>query len=622
MGSNTNDFINQWLLKYQLPVFKYERIASVINTFVAVVILIYNYGFYLSEDDIRVLLSVLDVIVFVYCISYLLRIIFSTNRFKFFKSTFIEGTFLLYIAFNGLFHYFFGVRLVEEFLKSFWIENPFLQYVNYLFFCLFILICIEITKSSSALSEFKIKPSTTFIFSFILLILLGTFGLMLPACSVGVDESMSFLDALFTSVSASCVTGLAVVDTGQFFTFKGKIVILLLAQLGGIGIVSFATFFATFLSKGVSLKHKTIIQDVLSSEDLSSATGLLRKVIFLTLLIEALGSIFIFFSWDSNLVFNNLFQKIFYSIFHSISAFCNAGFSLFPDSLNTYIVSDETTEFNASGMVIDLRHMYGLHIVIGFIIIFGSFGFTTIEEIFSPKKIADRFRNPWKKYSIGTSISLYSTVILILIGMVAVFFLEIDELREDRTLFESLVASFFQSVTTRTAGFNSMDFGSMKPSTIIVMIFLMFIGAAPGSTGGGIKSSTFYVLLLSSIGIIRGQERIVVRKRTISDDNIKRSYSIFMFAAIYNLVAIFVLTITELDNPNIDILPLVFEQISAFGTAGLSMGITGELSSIGKVIIILSMYIGRVGTLTLALALSSTVQTNKFQYPEAHVMVG
>ncbi|MBB6460685.1 TrkH family potassium uptake protein [Flammeovirga kamogawensis] len=621
MSSNTNDFINQWLLQYQEVVYKYERRISLLVTLIAVGLVFYRYGFYLTTEEIESVVTVLGFIFVVYELAYLARFIFSNHRLTFLKSTWIEGCLLTLLTFNGLMYSFFGIRIIQQLFRLLWLDNPFQSYANFLFLYLIILIGIETTKISVAFSELKIKPSTTFISSFIFLILFGTFCLMLPGASVG-ESSMGFLDAIFTSVSASCVTGLAVVDTGQFFTFKGKIVILFLAQVGGIGIVSFATFFATFMSKGVSLKHKTIIQDVLSSEDLSSATGLLRKVIFLTLLIESLGAVFIYFSWDRSLVFDNHFQKVFYSIFHSVSAFCNAGFSLFPDSLNTYILSSDTTQFNTPNTVVDLRHMYGLHLVIGIIIIFGSFGFTTIEEIFSPAKIKDRIKNPWKKYSIGTSISLYSTILLILLGMVAVFFLEIDQLREDRTLLESLIASFFQSVTTRTAGFNSMDFGSMKPSTIIVMIFLMFIGAAPGSTGGGIKSSTFYVLLLSSIGIIRGRQRMVVRKRTISDDNIKRSYSIFMFAVIYNMVAIFLLTITESGNSNIEILPLVFEEVSAFGTAGLSMGVTGELSSLGKVIIILSMYIGRVGTLTLALALSSTVKTNNFQYPEAHVMVG
>ncbi|WP_281614171.1 potassium transporter TrkG [Flammeovirga sp. SubArs3] len=611
MRTGTKDFINQWLFKYQTTVFRYERLSSIVTSFVAIVLVIFEYGFYLEKTDMLFIRSIIPFLFFVYITNYFLRIIFTNYRWNYIKSTWVEGSFLALITFIGLFHFFVGFHFDPE-------SNA--NYRHFLFGALVFLVLVESTKASVILSQFKIKPSTTFIFSFIFLILFGTFCLMLPKSTIG-ETSMNFLDALFTSVSASCVTGLAVVDTGQYFTEKGQLVILLLAQLGGIGIVSFATFFATFMSKGVSLKHKTIIQDVLSSEDLSSATGLLRKVIFLTLLIEILGAIAIFFAWDSSLEFNSMTQKVCYSIFHSVSAFCNAGFSLFPDSLNTSITGDDTTRFFHHG-IIDLRHMYGLHMVIGIIIIFGSFGFTTIEEIFSPKKIKDRLKNPWKKYSIGTSISLYSTIILIIVGMLTVFFLEIDSLREDRSLVESLIAAFFQSVTTRTAGFNSMDFGSMRPATILVMIFLMFIGAAPGSTGGGIKSSTFYLLLLSSIGIIRGQERIVVRKRTISDDNIKRSYSIFMFALIYNMVALFILSITELDNPNIDILPLIFEQISAFGTAGLSMGITGELSSIGKVVIILSMYIGRVGTLTLALALSSTVNTNSFKYPEAHVMVG
>ncbi|GAA4836924.1 TrkH family potassium uptake protein [Algivirga pacifica] len=581
--------------------------------------LVYRYGFYLSEEEIRGVERNVDGIFAIFTTIYTLRVVTSLHWKAYLRSTWLEGLVNSIVLFHGVARYVGGVNILRYLQESSAMTD--LAYQHYISVYLLIFILIEVAKGSTLIARLDIKPATTFIFSFVVLILLGTFLLMLPTATI-TQHSMPLLDALFTAVSASCVTGLAVVDTGQFFTFKGQLVILFLAQVGGIGIVSFATFFATFLSKGVNLKHQSIIQDFLSSEDLSSATSLLRRVIFLTLLIEFIGGVAIFLSWSEELQFNSLSDKIFYSVFHSISAFCNAGFSLFSDSLNTYMYSDETTAFIQEGMLIDIRRMYGFHLVIAVLIIFGSMGFTTIEDVLSPSRLKLRLKQPWKGWKIGTRMTIVSTVLLLILGTIAVMLLEIEQLRQDKSITEALITAFFQSVTTRTAGFNTMDFGSMKQSTIIVMMFLMFIGAAPGSTGGGIKCTTFYVLVLSAIGDIRGQKNIVINRRTISPMVVRKAYSLLVFSMTYNVMAIFLLTITEEGNANIGILELAFEQISAFGTAGISMGITGDLSSWGKVIIILSMYIGRVGTLTLALALSSRVYTNSFQYPEEHVMVG
>lgn len=613
--------INKYLYDWGKTVTPILSTIAGINAFVSLMVLVYRYGFILSDEELFSLFRGLDIMFAVFAILYLVRYLLSLNRIAFLRSTWIEGFLNIFIVIHGIVNYVFDYKLLYFLAEWMDKDTATLQYQHVLSIYLMILVLTEITKISTYISHLSIKPSVTFIFSFILLISVGTGLLMLPKATEG-PYSMNFLDALFTSVSASCVTGLAVVDTGQFFTFKGHLVILFLAQVGGIGIVSFATFFATFLSKGVGLKHQSIIQDFLSSEDLSSATSLLRRVIIITLSIEFIGFIGVYLSWNEELIFDSTAQKVFYSLFHSVSAFCNAGFSLFPDGLNTSILSDATTEFNQIGMSIEIRRMYGLHLVIAFLIIFGSMGFTTIEDLFTPSTWINRVKAPWKNMKIGTKMALYSNILLLILGTIVVMVLEFDELKHDKTIVEALITAFFQSVTTRTAGFNTMDFGSMSDATIIIMMFLMFVGAAPGSTGGGIKCTTFYVLLLSAISDIRGQERIVIGRRTISNSVIRKSYSLFMFATTYNILAIFLLSMSESGNPDISILQIAFEQVSAFGTAGISMGITSDLSSLGKVIIIISMYIGRVGTLTLALALSSTVNTNKYRYPEDHVMVG
>lgn len=623
--------LNKLLYGWKDGTLRFVRVISVINVLIAILHLIYRYGFILTQFEIDNIYSNLDVVFFVFALIYLTRLLFAIHRVDHLKKTWFEALLIVFILINGIANKVFDFKIIVYYLELFSSFNPEKSHQDILSLYLTVLVGLETIKISTRIAELNFKPAATFIFSFVILILIGTALLMLPAMTYGTPEmsyreSMPFLDALFTSVSASCVTGLAVVDTGTYFTFKGQLVIMFLIQLGGIGIVSFATFFATFLAKGVGIKHQSIIQDFLSSESLISAKALLRKVIIITVTIELAGFILIFFSWDEGLHFKSLSQKLFFSLFHSVSAFCNAGFSLFESGLYTDMLATDTPLFNGDYDV-SVKKMYLLHFIIAILIILGGIGFGTIEDVLTPSKIKDRVLHPWKDLKISSRIAIQTTAVLIILGTIGFMVLESHQLR-DRTIVEALNTAFFQSVTCRTAGFNTMHFGGspdeipLQNSTIILCIFLMFIGACPGSTGGGIKSSTFFLIAKSSFASIKGQERIEIGRRTIPNDLVRKAYSIFMFATTYNIIAIFVLAITESGNENITILQIVFEQVSAFATAGLSMGITSDLSAMGKIIIIISMYIGRVGTLTLALALSNRVITNSYRYPDGHVMVG
>ncbi|PWJ42360.1 TrkH family potassium uptake protein [Sediminitomix flava] len=600
--------------------FKFLSWVVTLNVILGFYLLIYRYGFLPTDDEIFLIFKQFDGVFAVFVFNYLIRLVFTSYRREYIKNTKWEGILITLLFIHGSINSIFevkGLYLLADLINP---SGSLRTYQHFLSIVLVLLINTEVAKWSTKLSKLSIKPATTFILSFVLLILLGALLLMMPAVN-HTEKSLNFIDALFTSTSASCVTGLAVVDTGMFFNLKGQLIILFLAQVGGIGIITFATFFATFLTQGVGLKQQLMIQDMLSGEDLGSVRQLLTRVVLLTLSIEALGTIAIFFSWGEDLIFNSFAQKVFYSIFHGISAFCNAGFSLFPDSLNTSMLSDATVNFKVPGMHIDIRNMYGLHFVVAIIIVLGSVGFSTIGEIFSVNKIKRKIMKPWKAYRLSTSISLKVTGFLLLLGTVAVLVLEFDKM-ENLTFTEALITSFFQSVTTRTAGFNSMDFGSMHTSTLIIMMLLMFIGASPGSTGGGIKTTTIYIIAISVYSNITGQDRITKGRRTIPNEISLKAVSIFLFASMYNLIAIFLLSVTEESNPDISLLELMFEQTSAFSTAGLSMGITSSVSTLGKLVLILSMYLGRVGTLTLALALSTPSKSNKYLYPEEAVMVG
>jgi len=601
--------------------------VSAVSSVGGITVLVYRFGFILTDYEYQVVSMLYNILFVLFFIKYLARYVLSLEKLDFFRKNWFESTLNLLVLFHGAFAYVSNgmyplLLLIEELGLS---SQPLLLYDHLLSLTLTLLVGIEVTKLSARLSELNIQPAASFIYSFVLLIGSGAFMLMLPAMSV-THEGLSLLDALFMSVSASCVTGLAVVDVGTYFSFKGQLIIMLLAQLGGIGIISFATFFATFLSKGVGLKHQSIIKDHLSSESLVSAKGLLKKVIFITISIELIGFLIIFFSWGEDLKFNTFGQKVFFSLFHSVSAFCNAGFSLFSDGLYTNSISEGTAVF-AHGADVNVRRLYLLHLVIALLIILGGIGFSTIENLLSAIKKRKSLLIHSSDLSLSSRIVLSTTGLLLLLGTAGFMLLEAHQLT-DRNILEALGTAFFQSVTTRTAGFHTMNFGGSETGvplanpTIILCLFLMFIGAAPGSTGGGIKNTTFFLIVIAAIANIRGKQRIEIYRRNISNQLVSKAYSVFMFATSYNILAVFLLSISESGNEQINILQIVFEQVSAFSTVGLSMGITSDLSAFGKLILIFSMFIGRVGTLTLALALSTKVISNSYRYPDGHVLVG
>lgn len=578
------------------------KIISYVNSFFGLGLLIYSFGFDLSDEEATTVYTLINVVFGIFVIDFLLRILYSFSRVNFLKRTWFEASILLLVVLNGIANFFHGDVVLVHLFDFLGVVHSYAFYETFRTLYLGLILGLELTKASTQLAAVQLKPATTFIASFILLIMVGTGLLMLPAMTTG-PSTMPFLNALFTSTSATCVTGLIVVDTATYFTFKGQLVILGLIQIGGIGIVSFATFFATFFSKGVGLKHQSIIQSHLSSETLYEAKGLLRKVIGITLVIELAGFFGIFLTWGDEVQFESLGKKIFISFFHSVSAFCNAGFSLYSDGL-----------YQSS-----VKGAYILHIVVAVIIILGSLGFTVITDLFSPAALRERLEKPWKGWQLGTRMALFSTLALVLIGTIIIYILEYNNTLYGLKIVEAGITAFFQSVTTRTAGFNTVDFSALSRSTLIFMMLLMFIGACPGSTGGGIKTNTFVLIAASAIATIRSKKNVEIGRRYIPNEIISKAFSVFAFAVGYNLVAIFILSITE---PETEIIKIAFEQVSAFATVGLSTGITATLSVYGKIVIMMSMFFGRVGMLTLALALSRRVSSTAYRYPTGYVMVG
>ena len=443
-------------------------------------------------------------------------------------------------------------------------------------------------KFTKLLRGVRLRTPQVIALSFIATILVGTILLTFPTATVD-GRGTGFVDALFTATSATCVTGLIVQDTPAYFSTFGQMVILVLIQLGGIGIMSYSAFLALLFGR-FTLGQRGMLQDMMEEE--RNVLGMIFYVFKMTFAIELAGAIFLFFRWI--FVYGDPIQTIYLSVFHSVSAFCNAGFSLFSTSLESYL------------------HDPIVNIVIMILIVLGGIGFIVVYEV------SRNLTGAKRTLSIHTKLVLVTSAVLVIVGFLLIFFIEFDGAFLQFPLTGKLWGSLFQSVTARTAGFNTVPIASLSTITLTIIILLMFIGASPGSTGGGIKTSTFAILLLSLGNILRGKENIEVFRRKIPTGIVYKAMALVV-ATLLMLVAIFLLLLAVEEQP---FLPLLFESVSAFGTVGLSTGLTPDLTIIGKLLIIVLMYGGRIGPLTLGFALTRALRRGKVEYPEARVMIG
>jgi len=438
-----------------------------------------------------------------------------------------------------------------------------------------------------------LDPPKVLVLGFALIILIGAFLLTLPAATVD-GNGLSFLNALFTATSATCVTGLVVVDTGSTFTTFGQLVILMLIQIGGLGFMTFATLFAFLLGKRISLKERILLQESLNNLSMEGIVKLARRILIFTAVIELAGAVLlsIRFSFDMPVG-----KAIYYGIFHSISNFNNAGFDLMGDfnSLTGYVSDPIVT------------------ITVCLLITLGGIGFIVMNEIYE-------FRTS-KRLSLHTKVVLMTSLFLVVIGTIGIFFLEWNNSKtlKPLSLQGKILGALYQSVTSRTAGSNTVSIGDMTQSGLFLIIFLMFIGASPGSTGGGIKTTTFTTLIGAVWSQIRGKEDVVFYRQRIGYETIYKALTVTLSGLFLVMTVTLLLTITEQGK---DFLMIFFEATSAFATVGLSMGLTPELSHVGKVIIILTMFAGRVGPLTIAYAVTIRRNPDSFKYPKGKIMIG
>lgn len=449
------------------------------------------------------------------------------------------------------------------------------------------------------------NPAIVFVGSFVILALSGAFLLMLPSATT---NGITFTNALFTSTSAVCVTGLAVVDTAKDFTFMGQSIILVLIQLGGIGILTFTSFFAFFFRGSSSFKEGLNTKDFIAHDGLKDVFRAALNVVIFTLSVELIGAIFIYSSITE---VSSIDNKLFFSIFHSISAFCNAGFSIFSSGL-----FDESIRFNYyfQWVIMVLITFGGL----GHNIIFNFYQYikTYVTEFFDKNLIHKDVRI----ITLNTKIVIYTSAFLLISGWIFMFISEYNNtLQMQETLFGKITNAAFNAVTPRTAGFNVVDFSQMTLPSLLFIIFLMWIGASPASTGGGVKTSTFAIATLNILAIAQGKSRIQLFGRRISGESTSRAFAILCISLIVIGISIMALLIFE--PAGTPLITVAFECFSAYSTVGLSLGFTPTITEPSKYVLIAVMFIGRIGMLNLMIGLLRQMNHQFYEYPKENILI-
>ncbi len=532
---------------------------------------------------------------------YIVRSIFfkgSTSGRKVFVTQLAMGVFLILFFFPN-----FVVSYGDTF-EYYLYQTSGIQMLSFLLFFL------ELTRMEINLLIKVLNPAQLFMVSFAFFIFVGATLLMLP---MSTTVPINFVDAIFTATSAVCVTGLTVVDTATRYTFLGKFIILALIQIGGIGVMTITSFFGIFFKEKSSLREQSMLRDYLSEDSFDAILKSLMKVVLITLMIEAIGATFIYLSLESNAL-GSVSDNLRFSIFHSVSAFCNAGFSTLTDNL-----------YDAR-----IRSNISVHMWIANLVVLGGIGFPVLLNLYmycksQVKWLFEYFRTR-KSYvhrvnmiTLNSKIVMFATFVLLVFGTISFMYFEANHTQAGMDIKSRLAMSYFQSVTPRTAGFNNFSMSALSMPSILIITFLMWIGASPVSTGGGIKTSTFALAILNSMRIIKGKNHIEIHKYEIHEYSVNKAFAIItlsIFTIILGAFGIFVF------DGKFGMLRIIFESFSAFGTVGLSLDLTPHLSDPSKFILILLMYIGRMGSITLLLSLAKGFGSGSlYRYPKENLII-
>jgi Trk-type K+ transport system membrane component len=571
------------------------QICSLLISLVTIACIFCYHGLYITQQTKNLIRWLIHASLFFYVIKYFVLLFYSLHRGEFIRQSWVEFLIIIILILQFISVHFFHFDIFDA--QNF--ENIYLIFIQFYFL---IIVLVEIAKMSSSLGKYHLSPPILMVGSFLFLIAIGTLLLKMPRMT---NHGISFIDALFTATSASCITGLSVVSTPETFTFKGQVVILMLIQLGGMSILSFATFFSTFLSRSmVGLRYQYMIRDMMSTDHLSDSVGLLRSIVLTTFIIEAAGVAFLFTYWKSTGFFISDKENFFFSVFYTVSAFNNGGFVLIDDSL----------------LNLGVPGSYFPQVVIMALVFLGGIGFVTIRDFFSYRYIRERNKYHWKTLMSQTKIVLYVTFAIIIIGSVLFFVLEYNNTMKDiNGLGNKIFTAVFQITTCRTSGFNVLDINAMRLSTIFMILLIIFIGGSPSSTGGGIKTTTLFVVIKSVIATVKGKKDIEFNHKAISPSLVERATTILLMSLMFIVLSNFLLMAVQ---PDVQLMPAMFETISAFTTCGLSTGECANWNWMAKLILIINMYSGRIGTLTLAFALTRHKKESPHKYPDLYIMIG
>ncbi|MBN2068808.1 MAG: hypothetical protein JW739_04150 [Opitutales bacterium] len=554
--------------------------------------LIMLWGWRSSSELSSLQMSATRLLLYGFIVTELLQWICSGKFWSYIRSNFLE----LFFAFFAL-----ALIVLERFfaaeIESVWhpahMGTVLLVYMSVAMFAgLGVFFLRSVLPHLSLLSR-KLSPERLFIAGFLFLICLGTLLLKLPnATTVGI----TWIDAFFTATSAVCVTGLTVVDTATQFTPFGHLVLLILMQVGGLGIMTLTYVIAVVLSREMSMREQIILSDYLNEDNYSRIRSLLRQIVFTVFLFELLGAVGLFCSLPATS--GSFFERLFLSIFHSVSAFCNAGFSVYPNGLST---PDVATNMPLQGVVMVL-------------IIVGGLGFFVLREL------GLHFRQMFSRNHVRLRWTLHTRLVLwtsLLLTVGGAFLIQMSDFFAGNQL--SLLQALFQSISARTAGFNTVDIASLAHGSVIVLIMLMFIGGSPGGTAGGIKTTVAAVAVLNLGNYLRGREHVQLFNRRLSSENSRRAFSVITLSLAAAFSVWFLLALT---HPALNALDLFFETISAFSTVGLTRNLTPELNPFGRCLIILTMFVGRIGILYFATAVFSSSDSREILCAKEHIQLG
>lgn len=577
-------------------------LASIASLFV----LVYQFGFQQTSETIHHLYLSRIYILLGFFIGITLRYIVRFNE--------IIQEKLLYLDI-GIYFLLFAVLSAKVFFRDV-IERslPYLDFLSkplFVYTLLLLLSVIHLSRQTFTLMQTRIKPSLLFLLSFIFVILIGAGLLMLPNATT---RPIHFVDALFTATTSVCVTGLTTVDVATTFTHIGHVIIMILIQIGGIGVMTFTSFFALSFMGHSSFTSKLMLKDMLNEERTGGLFRVILNILFVTFFIEGIGAYFIYMDIRGTLPGATVQDDIFFAIFHAISAFCNAGISTLSGNMCDPLVV----------------HNYNPHVWISLLIIFGGLGFPIVfnylkllrhfivNTFMVATRLQKRYIHTPRIINIHTYIVVISTLVLIIGGTILYFIFETDNTLAGLPMKGKLADSLLGAVTPRTAGFTVADMGTLRPVTLMLTLILMVIGAAPMSTGGGLKVTTVFVAIVTALNVAREKEKVEVRKREISPSTIRRAFATIVLYFIFASVAVWMLSYTEEGTP---VFTLTFEVVSALSTVGSSLNFTPLLSMTGKLIIICTMLIGRIGVLTFMVSFIKEYKKRDYTYPQENILM-